>query len=64
MPTLPTRWETAGTVAIVLLSIVSSLLGPFREGYYAEPVEVLLRFYGQDAILLVIGVPVLVVGLL
>ena len=63
MPTLPTRWETAGTVAIVLLSIVSSLLGLIREGHYAEPAEVLLHIYAQDVVLLVIGVPVLVVGL-
>ena len=63
MSNLPTRWETAGTVAIVFLSVVSSLLGLFRQGHYAEPAEALLRIYAQDAVLLVVGVPVLVVGL-
>ena len=62
MPISPTRWETAGTVAIVFLSIVSSLLGLFREEHYAKPTEALLRIHAQDVVLLAIGVPVLVIG--
>lgn len=64
MTNRPTRWQSAGTGAIVLLSIVSSMLGLFRDGHYAEPADELLRIYAQDAVLLAIGVPILAVGLL
>jgi len=64
MTTSPNKWEIGSTALIIVLSIVSSLLGLFRDGHYADPTEVLLRVYAQDAVLLVIGVPVLVVGLL
>ena len=60
----PTSWESAGTGGIVLLSIISTLLGLFRDGHYTEPADELLRIYAQDAVLLAIGVPVLAVGLL
>ncbi|MFC6905850.1 hypothetical protein [Halalkalicoccus tibetensis] len=59
----PNPWEFAATIAIVLLSAVSSLLGLLRDGHYADPTETLLRIYAQDVVLLVIGVPVLAVGL-
>lgn len=59
----PNPWEFVATVAIVLLSTVSSLLGLLRDGHYADPTETLLRIYAQDVVLLVIGVPVLTVGL-
>ncbi|MFP9190932.1 hypothetical protein ACLI4Q_04600 [Natrialbaceae archaeon A-CW1-1] len=60
----PNRWETISTIAIVVLSAVSALLGLFRAGHYVEPADELLRIYAQDAVILVIGVPVLVIGLL
>ena len=60
----PTRWEMISTIAIVVLSAVSALLGLFRAGHYIEPADEILRIYAQDAVILVIGVPVLAIGLL
>lgn len=60
----PTRWETFSTGAIIVLSAVSAFLGLFRAGHYVEPADELLRIYAQDAVILVIGVPVLAIGLL
>lgn len=64
MRTSPTRWQTGATLAILVLSTISSLLGLFREGHYTDSVDSLLRMYAQDAVLLGIGVPVLAIGLL
>lgn len=57
------RWETGATIGILVLSTISSVLGLFRNDHYADPAEGLLRIYAQDAVLLVIGIPVLTVGL-
>lgn len=57
-----TRWERISTVAIIVLTTLSSLLGLFRESHYADPAVVIPRIHAQDAVLLVIGVPVLAVG--
>lgn len=59
----PIRAETLSTILIILLTIVSSLLGLFREGHYADTSAHLSRIYAQDAILLILGVPVLAIGL-
>lgn len=61
MTTSIRRWQIYSTVTIAVLSAVSALLGLFRRGHY--PPELLPQFYVQDALLLVTGVPVLVVGL-
>ena len=63
MSSSPNRWETFSTGAIIVLSVVSAVLGLFRAGHYVEPADELLRIYAQDAVILVIGVPVLAIGL-
>ncbi|MEF8900996.1 MAG: hypothetical protein V5A25_07220 [Halovenus sp.] len=55
------RWQTISTVAIIALSTVSALLGLFRADHY--PSELLPGFYIQDALILLVGVPALLVGL-
>lgn len=60
----PTDWEVASSVAILALASTSCLLGLFRDGHYAEPTGELLRIHAQDAVILVIGVPVLAISLL
>ena len=61
--TQPSRPETGGTVALLLLSVVASTFGLVRDGHYVESGFELLRLQAQDAVLLVLGVPVLAVGL-
>lgn len=51
------------TVAILLLSIVSTLLGLLREGHYNDPTALLPRLYAQDAVILLVAVPALAIGL-
>lgn len=58
----PNKWEAGPTVLILLLSTLSSLLGLFRDGHYAAHTGSVLRIYAQDAVLLVLGVPVLGIG--
>jgi hypothetical protein len=55
------RWQLVSTVAVVVLSVVSTLLGLFRPGHY--PPELLPQFYVQDIVVLVVGVPVSILGL-
>lgn len=57
------RWHVLGTVGILVLSIISSLLGLFREGHYDVDPALLSRFHAQDAVILVVAVPVLAIGL-
>lgn len=61
--TEPSRAETGSTVLLLLLSVVASLLGLVRDGHYIESGSELLRLQAQDAVILVLGVPVLAVGL-
>lgn len=61
MPSSIPRWQTITTVAIIALSIISALLGLFRAGHY--PSELLPGFYIQDALVLLVGVPALLLGL-
>lgn len=51
------------TVAILLLSIISTLLGLFRPVHYRDHPEFLTALYAQDLTVLSIGVPVLALGL-
>lgn len=61
--TRPSRSETGATVALLLLAVGASGLGLFRDGHYVESGFELLRLQAQDAVVLVLGVPVLAVGL-
>lgn len=51
------------TVAILLLSVVSSFLGLLRKGQYNDPTALLPRLYAQDAVILLVAVPTLAIGL-
>lgn len=51
------------TVAVVVLATVSSLLGLFRVGHYDVDPAVVLRLRAQDAVILLVAVPVLAVAL-
>ena len=57
------RAQTGATVSLLFLSVVASGSGLFRDGHYVESGFELLRLQAQDAVLLVLGVPVLAVGL-
>lgn len=59
----PTVWQTWTTIAILILSAVSSLLGIFRPDHYRDPDQFLTALYAQDLTILIIGVPVLATGL-
>ena len=58
----PEPWQTGATIAIVLLSTASSVLGIVRPGHYRDPDEFLAALYAQDWTILLIGVPVLALG--
>lgn len=60
----PNRWETGSTFAIVVLTIISSLFGLYRDNHYAVATDEITRFVVQDLILLVVVIPVLVIGLI
>jgi hypothetical protein len=55
------RWQLVSTLAIAVLSTVSTALGLVRPGQY--PPELLPQFRIQDLVILGVGVPALVVGL-
>ena len=59
----PTRAETLSAILIIVLTSISSALGLFRDGHYADATDHLPRIYAQDAVLLMIGVPILAIGL-
>lgn len=63
MPRPIRRWLVHATVAILLLSITSTLLGLFRPGHYREAAAIVELNRVQDATILLAGVPVLAVGL-
>lgn len=52
------------TILILLLSSTSSLLGLSRGGHYTDPANMIPRIYAQDAVILVIAVPILALGFL
>jgi hypothetical protein len=55
------RWQLVSTVAIAVLTAVSSALGLVRPNHY--PPELLPQFYVQDVVVLGLAVPVLLAGL-
>lgn len=57
------RWQTVTTVAILALSIASSLFGLVRPGHYADAAGLLARTRAEDLVVLVAFVPVLAIGL-
>lgn len=57
------RWHRRSTVAILALAVVSSLVGLLRPGHYRAPPDLVLSYQIQDLTILLVGVPVLAVGL-
>lgn len=56
------RSHLASTAAILVLSIVSSLLGLFRPNHYTDPPVLLARTQVEDVMILVVAVPALAIG--
>ena len=59
----PRRWQVLSTIAVLLLSATSSLLGLLSPGLYAGAPDTLARTRAEDLVILVVGVPVLALGL-
>jgi len=59
----PRRWQVLGTVLILVLSGVALALGFLRPGHYRDAPYHLAQIFGQDVVTLVVGVPLLAVGL-
>lgn len=57
------RWHVWSTVLILGLSIVLCLWGLLRPGYYNDPAGLVRTYRMQDLTILVVGVPVLALGL-
>lgn len=57
------RWHVISTVVVLFLAAVSALLGLFRPGHYRAPPGLIESYQLQDLTILVVGVPVLAVGL-
>jgi hypothetical protein len=58
------RWQVSTTVVILVVSVGATLSGLGRPGHYRDAPALLPQYYAQDVTVLVIGVPVLVIGLL
>lgn len=56
-------WHVYSTVAILVLSVVATLLGFFRAGHYRDAAYHLPQIFGQDVVTLGLGVPLLAIGL-
>lgn len=57
------RWHVYATLAILVLAAVSSLLGLFRPGHYRDAPGLVESYQLQDLTILLVGVPVLAIGL-
>lgn len=57
------RWHVTSTIAVLVLAAVSSLIGLFRPGHYRAAPGLVESYQIQDLTVLVVGVPVLAVGL-
>lgn len=57
------RWHVLTTAAILVLSVLATLLGFLRPGHYRDAPYHLAQIYGQDVVTLAVGVPLLAVGL-
>jgi hypothetical protein len=56
-------WQVGSTLGVVVLSVVSSLLGLSRSGHYAGASGIVARTRAEDAVILLVAVPVLAIGL-
>ena len=63
MSPVPRRWQVRSTVLVLVLSVVSALLGLLRPGHYGTDPAVVQLYRVQDATILLVGVPVLALGL-
>lgn len=57
------RWQVGTTVAILVLAVMGTTLGLFREGFYQDPYALQVQGYGQDIVTLGVIVPLLAIGL-
>jgi hypothetical protein len=57
------RWHALATVAILVLAAVSSLTGLFRPGHYRAAPGIVESYRMQDLTILIVGIPVLALGL-
>lgn len=60
---LPPRSLILSTIAVIVLSIIATLLGLLRAGHYTDPDALLPRLFAQDAVILLVAVPALTTGL-
>lgn len=56
-------WQVLSTMAILVLSVLTTLSGILRPGHYRDPAALAVAYRVQDVTILVAGVPVLAVGL-
>jgi len=63
MSSRPRRWQVYATAAVLVLAAVSSLVGLLRAGHYRAAAGVVEAYRVQDAATLVVGLPVLALGL-
>ncbi|NHN58724.1 MULTISPECIES: hypothetical protein [Halorussus] len=56
------KWQVRSTIAILVLSVVATLVGLLRPGHYRDAAITLPQLYGQDAVTLGFAVPLLAVG--
>lgn len=59
----PRPWQVMTTYAILVLAVVGTALGLFRPGFYSDPYSLVYQAYGQDAVTLVVVIPLLAIGL-
>lgn len=57
------RWQIGATIAIIVLAVLGTTLGLFREGFYKDPYALQVQGYGQDMVTLGVIVPLLAIGL-
>lgn len=57
------RWQVGATIAILVLAVIGTTLGLFREGFYKDPYALQIQGYGQDMVTLGVIVPLLAIGL-
>lgn len=63
MSSQPHRWQIRSTVAILVLSTITTLSGLFRSGHYGDAPGLTASYQIQDLTILVVDVPVLALGL-
>jgi hypothetical protein len=57
------RWHVFATIAILAFAAASTLLGLFRPGHYRDAPALVESYQLQDLTILLVGIPVLAVGL-